>query len=240
MDPVRREFIPIRQAINQGLFNTKTYLFFDPVANCHYSITEAAQRGLFKTAIDLRPEALVVERIKIAETVSLLSARDPANRHRLIDIVDAIKAGVVDTNLRIYRNTVTNEVTELAEAIESGLIQVQVLRETTEKITETLTEQKMPDHMGIIKKIDRSSTTSTNANSDQQNVDLEMRNDEDHAKIQRINGVYVYDRTKSLNVSKRLKKVWTLFVTDSSHNVCLLKTSMQPERSYLHTIFILI
>jgi hypothetical protein len=91
LDPIKKEFIPIRQAINQGLFNTKTYLFFDPIENRHYSITEAAQRGIFKTAIDLRPESLVVERIKIAETVSLISARDPTNKNRPINIVDAIK-----------------------------------------------------------------------------------------------------------------------------------------------------
>ena len=65
LDPVKKAFIPIRQAINQGLFNTKSYQFYDPIENRHYSITEAAKRGMFKSAIDLRPEALIVERIKI-------------------------------------------------------------------------------------------------------------------------------------------------------------------------------
>ena len=212
MDPIKKEFIPIRQAINQGLFSTKSYLFFDPIENRHFSITEAAQKGIFKTAIDLRPEALVVERIKIAETVSLISARDPTNKKQLINIVDAIKSGIVDTSLRIYRNIVTNEVTDLADAIENDLIQVKILRETTEKITETLTEQKSPENFGILKKIDRSSVSTKSE------VDL-VNQDSDKSKIKEINGMFVYDRTKSLNVNKRLKKydddVAAGFITDS-------------------------
>jgi hypothetical protein len=124
-DPAKKEFIPIRQAINQGLFNTRTYLFFSPDENKHYSITEAARKGLFKSAIDLRPEALVVERVKVAETVVLEAARDPADEAHLIGIRDAIAAGIVDPNLRIYRNPTTNEVLDLGDAIDSDLVKVE-------------------------------------------------------------------------------------------------------------------
>lgn len=123
-DPVRKEFIPIRQAINQGLFNTRTYLFFAPDENKHYSITEAARKGLFKSAIDLRPEALVVERVKVAESVVLVAARDPADEARLIPIRDAITLGIVDPNLKIYRNPATNSVLDLGDAIDSDLVKV--------------------------------------------------------------------------------------------------------------------
>ena len=124
-DPAKKEFIPIRQAINQGLFNTRTYLFFSPDENKHYSITEAARKGLFKSAIDLRPEALVVERVKVAETVVLEAARDPADEAHLIGIRDTIAAGIVDPNLRIYRNPTTNEVLDLGDAIDSDLVKVE-------------------------------------------------------------------------------------------------------------------
>ena len=53
-DPCAKKFIPLKQAVNQGLFNTETYLFYDPSEGKYYSITEAAQHGLFKSAIDLR------------------------------------------------------------------------------------------------------------------------------------------------------------------------------------------
>jgi hypothetical protein len=145
------------------LFNTKTYLFFDPSNNEYYSITEAAQRGMFKSAIDLRPEALIVERVKIAQTVQLLSARDPTNLNKLIDIKEAIETGIVDANLRIYRNENGSgnkaQVIDLSDAIERGLVQVKIVKETTEKITETLTEQKSTDQLGLIKKTETSSST---------------------------------------------------------------------------------
>jgi len=53
-NPCERMYIPLKQAINQGLFNTETYLFFDPIEKKYYSITEAAKLCLFKSAIDLR------------------------------------------------------------------------------------------------------------------------------------------------------------------------------------------
>ena len=108
-DPVQEEYVPLKQAINQGLFDTTTYLFYNPKENKHFSITEAAQRFMFKSAIDLRPESLIVERVKIAQTVALVSARDPFS-NKIIDIVDAISCGVVDTNLRIYRFLNKNQV----------------------------------------------------------------------------------------------------------------------------------
>ena len=108
-DPLQEVYVPLKQAIIQGLFDTSTYLFFNPKENKHYSITEAAQRFLFKSAIDLRPESLIVERLKIAQTVALVSARDPFT-NKIISIVDAISCGVVDTNFRIYRFLSKNEV----------------------------------------------------------------------------------------------------------------------------------
>lgn len=58
-DPCAEKFIPLKQAVNQGLFNTETYLFYNPIAAKFYSITEAAQQGLFKSAIDLRYEIFI-------------------------------------------------------------------------------------------------------------------------------------------------------------------------------------
>ncbi|CAF0712708.1 unnamed protein product [Brachionus calyciflorus] len=206
LDPVKNEFIPIRQAINQGLFDTKTYLFYDPIEQKKYSITEAAKLGLFKSAIDLRPEALIVERIKVAESVSLISARDPMNTERLIPIRQAIELGIIDTNLRIYRNTITNKVIEFNEAIDSDLIQIQVIRETTEKVTETLTEQKNPDNpenLGILKKIETHTYGSPNDET------LNYSKTEDN---------YIFDRTKSLSINKMMKKyndeIAAGFITD--------------------------
>ncbi len=124
--------------------------------------------------------------------------------------------------MRIYRNIATNEVIDLAEAIENDLIQVEILRETTEKITETLTEQKTPENFGIIKKIDRSSMSTKG------DVDLANQGS-DNSQIKEINGMFVYDRTKSLNVNKRLRKydddVAAGFISDSDSNKIINQSS---------------
>lgn len=225
LDPVKNEFVPIRQAINQGLFNTRTYLFFNPIENKHYSITEAARRGLFKSAIDLRPEALIVERIKVAQTVSLSSARDPRNKKTLLSIDEAVRAGIVDPNLRIYRNTATNQVLDLSDAIDADLIQVKVVRETTEKVTETLTEQKTPENLGLIKKIETSSS-NTSFSKELQNEDSLPFAD----GLKQINGYYLMDRTKSMSINKMMKKydddIAAGFITDSNSNKIL-----RPEQT---------
>ena len=52
-DPIKEEYVSVKQAINQGLFDPQTYLFFSPKEDKYYSITEAAQRFMFKSAIDL-------------------------------------------------------------------------------------------------------------------------------------------------------------------------------------------
>lgn len=229
-DPVKKEFAPIRQAINQGLFSPKTYLFFSPTENKHYSITEAAKRGLFKSAIDLRPEALIVERVKVAETVSLHSARDPENGDRLINIKEAIARGIVDPNMRIYRNTTNNTVVDLGDAIDLDLVQVKILRETTEKITETLTEQKTnSDNLCLIKKIETRNIVSENEapppvpvvveKSTNHDVDRFIDDEsvskfdenatpnEHDGSLQQLNDdMFLFDRTVSYNVSKRMRK----------------------------------
>jgi hypothetical protein len=234
LDPVKNEFVPLKQAINQGLFNPRTYLFFNPVESKHYSITEAAHRGLFKSAIDLQPESLIIERVKVAETVSLISARDPENKNRILNIYDAIRAEIVDTNLKIYRNPVTNEIKSISDAIDEDLIQVKVVREITEKVTETLTEQKTPENLGLIKKI-ASSSTSQRA-EDEFNINYEKYESQEDLdeqassdSLKRINGMYVFDRTKSLNVNKRLKvyegEFAAGFITDSDSKKILNQSS---------------
>ena len=53
-DPIQNQYVSLKQAINQNLFNTETYLFYNPKEKKYYSITEAAQHNLFKSAIDSR------------------------------------------------------------------------------------------------------------------------------------------------------------------------------------------
>ncbi len=101
---------------------------------------------------------MIVERIKIAQTVCLVSARNPNNFSEIFSIQDAIALEIVDTNLRVYRNR--NEVLELSEAIYRDFVQVETVKETTETITETLTERKSPDHLGLFKKIETSSRSN--------------------------------------------------------------------------------
>jgi len=229
-DPVQEEYIPLKQAINQGLFNTLTYLFYNPKEDKHYSITEAAQRFMFKSAIDLRPESLIVERVKIAQTVALVSARDPFNAKKILDIVDAISNGIVDTNLRIYRYLNKNEVVNLSEAIDKDLVQVKILKEIHEKITETLTEEKTNNNFGLIKKIE---TSSLNTGDKDNEETCEQKND-DTSSVHEQNGLFTFDRTTQLNVSKRIKKSDEEFAagfisdTNSKKLKSILKSSSSP------------
>ena len=159
LDRARGEFVPIRQAIHQGLFNTRTYLFFDPVDQRHYSISEAASLGLFKAAIEPSASAhsassnpnatansnsnnnnnraaLIIERTKLTQTVYLLSAQD---QQRLVPIREAIDRGLVNLEARTYQDIVSGRSSSLAEAIDRGLVRTKIAREVTERITETLT-----------------------------------------------------------------------------------------------------
>jgi hypothetical protein len=177
LDRSSGQFVPIRQAINQGLFNAHTYLFFDPVERCHYSISEASERGLFRAAIEQQGSssvdapppnadnsssaALIIERTKLFQTVYLLSARDPENKSQLVPIREAIERQLVDVARRVYRDTLVGRDVDFNEAIDKGLITVKVAREMTERITETLTEQKAGEHsLGLVKRTETSSQSN--------------------------------------------------------------------------------
>jgi hypothetical protein len=206
LDPIRKEFIPVKQAINQGLFNPRTYLFFNPVDKRHHSISEAAKLGLFKSAIDAKPEALIIEKVKLTQSVYLLSARDPINKQTLVPIRDAIDRGIVDIKLKVYRDFLTNKEFSFSDAIDKGLIKVKIARETTEKIIETLTEQKIindshPNNnnnfnssnssssineLGLIKRIETSSKNNLNDDNDDDDIkSLNSERDEEKIPIKR-------------------------------------------------------
>lgn len=148
-----------------------------------------------------RPESLIVERIKIAQTVCLISARNPNNFNEIFSIQDAIAQEIVDTNLCIYRNK--NEVLELSVAIYRDFVQVETVKEITEKITETLTERKSPDNLGLMKKIETSSRSNLYRHGSMDSINSESSVDN---KVQEINGKYIMDLSSSVNVSKRLQK----------------------------------
>ena len=190
-DPYKEEFVPIKQAINQGLFNSSTYLYFNPLEKKHYSITEAEKNGFLRLAIDQRSEALIVERIKVSQLVSLVSARDPENKDRLVPINQAIYLGIIDTKAKEYVDSAQDKRIELGDAFDADLIQGNVVNEVTEKVTETLTEQKSPENIGLLKKIE----THTYG-----------MGDNDSMELIRVNGVFVFDRTKSVSINKMVKR----------------------------------
>ncbi len=159
--------------------------------------------NLIKYCIYFRPESLIVERVKIAQTVALLSARDPYDLSRIISIRDAIARQIIDTNLKIYRSR--DETMDLGDAISKDLIQAETVKEVTEKVTETLTEEKSLDNFGLVKKTETSSTSSL---SQRHSVTSEasVYSEEASESVQEIDGVYVMDLAKSVNVSRRIQK----------------------------------
>lgn len=122
---------------------------------------------------------------------------------------------------------------------------MRIIRETTEKITETLTEQKTTDNLGLIKKIETRNFVSESAEAEEdeaaaestaaaaaaaaafdsrgesQSEDYSSLNGDDSAPPpvkQLADDLYIFDRTKSYNISKRMKKyddeVAAGFITD--------------------------
>jgi hypothetical protein len=89
---------------------------------------------------------------------------------------------------------------------------VRILRETTEKITETLTEQKTTDNLGLIKKTETRNFVTDNGEdptSDQSTTTVVGA--EEYSSVSDVvkqigDDLYLFDRTKSYNISKRMKK----------------------------------
>lgn len=109
---------------------------------------------------------------------------------------------------------------------------MRIIRETTEKITETLTEQKTTDNLGLIKKIETRNFVSESAEAEEDEAAAESTaaaaaaaaafdsrgesQSEDYSSLngdsapppvkQLADDLYIFDRTKSYNISKRMKK----------------------------------
>lgn len=155
---------------------------------------------------------------------------------------------------------------------------MRIIRETTEKITETLTEQKTTDNLGLIKKIETRNIVSespgvaasiatvtavaavastrskveliSNGHTDRVNGagDDEDGGDKDYSSLddnvsatrdaavkQLSNELFIFDRTKSYNISKRMRKyddeVAAGFITDYDS-----KRIINQSRRYINMI----
>lgn len=139
-DPNVCEYINVNDAIKNGLFDPLTYEFHDPVKKTTFSISEATKRGLFKTAVNSTPDQLIVEKIRVAQTYSILSVVDPRNIKNILSVQEAIDEGILDLSLGIYCNPETNQQMDLNDAIEQEYVEAKVVKEATEKIKETHVE----------------------------------------------------------------------------------------------------
>jgi hypothetical protein len=106
-----------------------------------FSITDAARRGLYKTSVNTDPNCIVLEKVRVAQTLSLKTVVDPVSKTNLLRIKDAIKMGIVDLGKGVYRNPKTKEEVALSEAIEANWVRADVVKESFEKIRETLVEK---------------------------------------------------------------------------------------------------
>lgn len=120
-------------------------------------------------------------------------------------------------------------------------LKVRIIRETTEKITETLTEQKTTDHLGLIKKIETRNFVSESPRAEEEiaaavaaaaaNVNSADDDDQSGGRgspmmltspsgggggggnedgtggVKQVgDDLFIFDRTKSYNISKRMRK----------------------------------
>jgi hypothetical protein len=236
LDTRTNDFIPVKEAISRDLFNPTTFIFYDPVKKKEFSISEAAERGLFKSSIDMRPELLVIDRVKTAETVRLISATDPNEPGiQKYNIETAIKKGIVDTAMRIYRNPITNEVMSLKKAIQLGHVQVKTVRETKEKIKETLLESSSKRNdavpIGIYKRTEKIKENLNHNQSDSEEDDRNESPSSSLSSLQLINGDYYFDIQRTENITKHKENTQTNGKDDQEDSIPIAIAHLKrPEK----------
>lgn len=134
IDPRTDEEISIFHAIQDSVISRAHGLYCNPVTGISMPIPEAMNRGLIKveyTDTSIEMGELVTQGIIRAttstEVVSYMVHKvvDPETSD-LISILEAVQRGIIDLALGQYHNTVTGERLSIPDAIEQGLLQVEV------------------------------------------------------------------------------------------------------------------
>lgn len=113
--PKTRQEIPIRVAIDEGIIDHAKGFYVNSLTGENLPISVAIERGLiFTELIDHHAKRYV-------KTLIIEQVIDPVTNRRL-GVTEAIKTGILNSNVTIYYHSVTQKQMSLLEAYEQGLI----------------------------------------------------------------------------------------------------------------------
>ena len=136
VDPVTGKQISIYKAINDGIICQKRGVYVNPTTGQSMPIPEAMSKGLIlveytNTGNDINAvEKGVITTTTTMETVtySVTGVIDPTTRQR-ISVKEAIKKGILDQGKGLYMNPRTGKSISLTDAIDRGLVIVEVSKQ---------------------------------------------------------------------------------------------------------------
>ena len=107
--------IPIRAAIDEGIIDHAKGFYVNSLTGENLPISVAIEKGLiFTELIDQHPR-------RFAKTLIIEQVIDPVTNRRL-GVTEAIKTGLLNSNITIYYHRVTQKQMTILEAYEQGLI----------------------------------------------------------------------------------------------------------------------
>lgn len=113
--PKTRQEIPIRLAIDEGIIDHARGFYVNSVTGENLPISVAIEKGLiFTELIEQYPKRFV-------KTLIIEQVIDPVTNRRL-GVNEAIKTGLLNSNITIYYHSVTQKQMSILEAYEQGLI----------------------------------------------------------------------------------------------------------------------
>jgi hypothetical protein len=135
-DPFINEFISVDEAILRRIFNEENYEYNDYVNNKKFSVTDAVQRGFYRTK---HYDEEVDEELLVTQTFEILKVVDPFDKNIKLEYEEAIQRGIIDLNKNVYHDLNKKKDFSFNEAIQKKLIQVNLINELHEKLRDKLT-----------------------------------------------------------------------------------------------------
>ena len=130
VDPVSGENIPVSEAIRQGILDQSKGLYVNPRTGDSMLITDAVQKGLIsadvssssKTTSDAEAEEIISSRNTTCMAKSVIHPVTGVE----IPVSRAVEEGILDQGKGLYVNPLTGHKMTLSDAIDKGLVLVEV------------------------------------------------------------------------------------------------------------------
>jgi hypothetical protein len=113
--PKTRQEIPIRLAIDEGIIDHAKGFYVNSLTGENLPISVAIEKGLIFT------ELIDTHSRRFVKTLIIEQVIDPVTNRRL-GVTEAIKTGILNSNITIYYHSVTQKQLTILEAYEQGLI----------------------------------------------------------------------------------------------------------------------